>query len=359
MSAFIEKAKEFRDNITERFIYKCVIVGCAVVHFLLIFLFTYFNAWLMAGLNILSVFLYMGLFFWTNKGDLRVMGTLAYLEIGIHSILATMAIGWDYGFALYLICVVPLAFYIPYKHMRTSMILSVITVVMFTGLKYYASAEWFVPYRTPDLSVPAINTVYIANGIISFIMLLVLSLIYNISSKRAQKSLQKKNEQLRELAYTDPLTKLQNRRSMFISIKESFELCEKNSKAFSILLSDIDDFKVINDTHGHNCGDMVLKEISRIFKENVPENASVCRWGGEEILVLLPDCELEEGAEIAEGLRKLIEAVAFKGKKDDFHVTMTFGVSENKGQLTVDKMISNADRNLYSGKRSGKNCVVC
>lgn len=359
MTNLFKRLKDFSDNITERFIYKCVIVACALIHFMLIFLFAFFGATVMIILNVVSVVLYAVLYYFAAKGDLKIMGTLAYLEIVLHSIFATLAMGWDYGFALYLICVVPLAFYIPYKHMRTSMILSVITVLLFTGLKYFTSSQGFEPRRTPDLSVTFVNTIYILNSFISFIMLLVLSLIYNVSSKRAERHLKKKNEQLRELAYTDPLTKLQNRRSMFISIKESFEQCEKNSKAFSILLSDIDDFKVINDTYGHNCGDMVLKEISRIFKENVPENASVCRWGGEEILVLLPDCELEDGAEIGEGLRKRIEAVAFKGKNNDFYVTMTFGVSENKGQLTVDKMISNADRNLYSGKRSGKNCVVC
>ncbi|MBE6836748.1 MAG: GGDEF domain-containing protein [Ruminococcus sp.] len=359
MMRILESLKGVNIKATEKKIYRGVFIGCAVVHFICLLFFMQFDAILMEFLNAISVLLYIAMIIESDKWSFKFMGTTAFLEMSIHSIFATLALGWNFGFSLYLICVIPLAFYIPYKRIRTSFIMSLIAVALFTLLKFYASSEAFEAYRGHHLSVSTVNVVYIMNSIISFTMLLALSLIYNISINRAKRALEVKNEMLRELAYTDPLTKLSNRHSMYRSLHKSFIRAESEGTAFSIILSDIDDFKIINDTYGHNSGDMVLKRIAEIFKENVPENANVCRWGGEEILVLLPDCEVEQGAEIADNLRRTIEAEIFKSGKKKFSTTMTFGVSENKGQFSVDKMISNADKNLYSGKKSGKNCVIC
>lgn len=344
---------------TEKRVYRGVFVGCAVVHFICMIFFMQFDAILMEILNAISVLLYISMIIECDKWSFKFMGTVAYIDMGIHGILATLSVGWDFGFSLYLICVIPLAFYIPYRRIVTSFTMSFLAVALFTMLKYYASSDHFEAYRGHNLSVSTVNVVYIINSIISFTMLLALSLIYNISINRARKALEVKNSMLRELAYTDPLTKLSNRHSMYRSLTKSFVCAETDGTVFSIILADIDDFKKINDTYGHNSGDMVLKRVAEIYKENVPENANVCRWGGEEILVLLPGLEVEEGAEIADNLRQLIEAEIFKCGKKTFNTTMTFGVSENKGQFSVDKMISNADKNLYSGKRSGKNCVIC
>ncbi len=359
MKRILDNIKNTNDNKHERFVYKLVFIGCTIVHFLCILFFFMLHSVVMTCLNFVSVILYVILIYMADRASLKVIGSIAYMEISIHSIMATLTLGWAFGFALYLICVVPLAFYISYKKIGTSFIMSLTAVAMFTTLKYITSLEWFVPFKPQHLSGNAVNAVYIGNSIISFIMLLALSLVYNVYRTRAQNTMAKKNEILLELAYTDPLTKLSNRHSMYEYLDECYEQALKDGKPFTILLADIDDFKIINDTYGHNSGDTVLKRVADIFKENVPEGADVCRWGGEEVLVLLPECEVEDGAELADKLRKIIEAEVFESGKKRFSVTMTFGVSENKGQFEVDKMVSNADRNLYSGKRNGKNCVVC
>ena len=359
MKRILDNIKNTNDNKHERFVYRLVFIGCVVVHFIFVLFFGMLHSVAMTCFNVVSVLLYSVLIYLTDRASLKAIGSIAYMEISIHSVMATLTLGWGFGFALYLICVVPLSFYISYKKIGTSFLMSLIAVAMFTTLKYVTSLDWFIPLNPQHLSGGAVNAVYIGNSIVSFIMLLALSLVYNVYRTRAQNSLAKKNEILLELAYTDPLTKLSNRHSMYEHLDECHEQALKDGKPFTILLADIDDFKLINDTHGHNNGDMVLKRIANIFKENVPEGADVCRWGGEEVLVLLPEYGLDEGAELADKLRKIVEAEVFDSGKKEFSVTMTFGVCENKGQYGVDKMVSNADKNLYSGKRSGKNCVVC
>lgn len=359
MKSILENINSQNDNKTERFIYMLVFIGCAIIHCVYIPFFMYFGAVVMVTMNVASVLLYIFMAVTINMARLKFTGTVAYFEICIHSFMATLTLGWDFGFALYLICVVPLAFYIPYKKLASPFAMCLIVVGAFTFLKYFSSLDWFVAYRSHNLSDNTVSVIYILNSIVSFIMLLALSFVYNISLKRAQKSMRDKNEMLVELAFTDPLTKLSNRHSMYEALRSCFELADKEEMVFTIVLSDIDDFKEINDTYGHNSGDEVLKKVAQVFKLNAPDDAEICRWGGEEILMLLPDCDVEKGAEIADNLRKAIASEVFASGEKKFFVTMTFGVSENKGQLTVDKMISNADKNLYSGKRSGKNCVVC
>ena len=247
MKGFIRKLYSLSEKINERFIYKAVLIVCAAIHAVFVAVFADFGAVIMTVFNMLSVVLYICLYFMVSKSDLRIIGTLTYLEISIHSVLATINIGWDYGFALFLICIVPLAFYLPYSRMRTSLFLCVCPVIMFVSLKLFTCAEWFVPKIDTGLNVSAINGFYSFNSMVSFIMLIVLSLIFNLSTKRAERLLRQKNEKLEEFAYTDPLTKLKNRRSMFTEIQKSFDLAAQNATAFSIVLSDIDDFKNVND----------------------------------------------------------------------------------------------------------------
>lgn len=356
---FNSKILNFVENLNSVKIYKTICIGCAVIHFAFVILFRIMKAMFIMNFNIISVLLYLGLYFLCTEENQATVGTIAYFEIAVHGTIATLSVGWEYGFALYIVCVIPLAFYLSYKRFVTPVVMCLTTVGLFIALKYITGVGIVQPFVQANLPIQAVTIIYIANSVVSFAMLVVLSLVYNISSRRVNNILKLKNTQLQEFAYTDSLTKLQNRRSMFISIKESFRRAEDNGKAFTIVLSDIDDFKTVNDTYGHNAGDLVLKEVSKLVTRTLPEKATACRWGGEEILVLLPDCDLETGAEYADGLRKAVENMEFSWGDKRFHITMTFGVSENKGQLSVDKMVSNADKNLYSGKRNGKNCVVC
>ena len=140
-------------------------------------------------------------------------------------------------------------------------------------------------------------------------------------------------------------------------LSAAVELFKSHGQIFSVIIGDIDDFKKVNDTYGHNIGDEVLVTVADIITSNVPDNASVCRWGGEEILILIQD-NLNGALPIAEKIRAEIAASSTIVEQGALKITMTFGVAEYTPGLTITKLISLADDNLYRGKNEGKNRVI-
>ena len=166
------------------------------------------------------------------------------------------------------------------------------------------------------------------------------------------------NEQLKKLATTDPLTNLSNRRDMIDKIEHEQQRFARNGKSFVLIMSDIDDFKHINDKYGHDGGDFVLTSIAYLMKSAVRKQDIVGRWGGEEFLLLLPETDLAGGKALAEKIRKNIYITPYIFSDNKIPVTITFGVTIYDRKMNMDDCIRIADRALYRGKRSGKNCVV-
>lgn len=169
----------------------------------------------------------------------------------------------------------------------------------------------------------------------------------------ANDMLREKNMELDFLANYDILTKLSNRHHML----QFFEQFKKSGKPYCVIIGDIDDFKVINDTYGHNCGDLVLQTVADIIKKTLEHRGVPCRWGGEEFLMLVYG-NREIAGEIMELVRQKIEenSVSYHGQK--VGVTMTFGMAFCTEHANVEKIISLADQRLYYGKNHGKNRIV-
>ncbi len=172
--------------------------------------------------------------------------------------------------------------------------------------------------------------------------------------------LQDAKEKLRNQANKDYLTGLYNRRYLDKVAKELMVKCKQNKKGMNIIVLDIDNFKLINDTYGHLVGDEVIKTLANILQENTRKNDVVLRLGGEEFGVLLPCSTSEETFGTAEKLRKLIAS----SKVDANHTYINFTVSLGVDNINFDKDISvyqaldRADSALYDAKRSGKNCTI-
>lgn len=160
------------------------------------------------------------------------------------------------------------------------------------------------------------------------------------------------------MALTDPLTKLYNRR-IFVEVAEKeLSRTSRLRDSFSIILLDIDNFKKINDTYGHDVGDMVLRTVAEVLKKNIRKMDMVARWGGEEFIVMLPNTNLESAVKVAEKLRKLIERAKIKLPSGEvINITVSAGVSSFKGQRSLDEIIKEADIALYAAKNGGKNRV--
>ncbi len=163
---------------------------------------------------------------------------------------------------------------------------------------------------------------------------------------------------MEELAKTDMLTGLSNRRDMYQKIKHETDRFERNEKPFIILMGDIDNFKKINDTYGHDAGDHVLTTISSLMLSFMRKQDIVGRWGGEEFLLLLPETEMSGGKKIAEKLRLRIKNESIEYKDHILNVTITIGVSVYDRVRDVNESIKEADKAMYFGKIRNKNCVV-
>lgn len=156
------------------------------------------------------------------------------------------------------------------------------------------------------------------------------------------------------LAITDPLTGLYNRLKLDEVMTRQI-LRQKNfSSDLSIILMDVDHFKHVNDTYGHQVGDEVLKEFAQILRQNIRASDVVGRWGGEEFLIICPNTNLEGSSKLAEKLRQVISKTTFTivGKK-----TASFGVSSYHAEDTAADVLSRADSQLYLAKQSGRNRV--
>jgi diguanylate cyclase (GGDEF)-like protein len=156
----------------------------------------------------------------------------------------------------------------------------------------------------------------------------------------------------------DRLTGLYNRVHMEEKIQEEFAYFLRNGRLFSLVISDIDFFKRVNDTFGHDAGDCLLKSIADVLQESIREFDIVARWGGEEFLFLLPEIDAEGAVILAERIRKRIEEQTYFYGNTELRATMTFGVSSIKADDTVEDVIKRADTALFDGKRNGRNRVM-
>jgi diguanylate cyclase (GGDEF)-like protein len=164
------------------------------------------------------------------------------------------------------------------------------------------------------------------------------------------------NIELQQQAGTDPLTTLYNRRRMEEVLKNHIRA--NPNENFSIAIGDIDFFKKINDTYGHNCGDQVLKSLSDLFREKTLGAGHVCRWGGEEFLFFFPKMNLDNAAVLMNEINIAVSKCIISYKDITIHVTMTFGVEENDFQSSISDIVKRADDKLYYGKTHGRDTVI-
>jgi diguanylate cyclase (GGDEF)-like protein/PAS domain S-box-containing protein len=171
-------------------------------------------------------------------------------------------------------------------------------------------------------------------------------------------------EALHVMATQDALTGLLNRREMDRVLQEEVSRCRRYERPVSLVMIDIDHFKSVNDRYGHKVGDEVLRWIGGIFRSDVRSTDRVARYGGEEIVVILPETGDMEACRVAERFRSLVAAQPFTytppdGETLTIPITISLGVAELPGDaLTPDALVVAADESLYSAKRSGRNRVV-
>ena len=189
----------------------------------------------------------------------------------------------------------------------------------------------------------------------AFVSIVILLLIYiNLKLNKEMKKRKDVEKKLSSIAHTDELTGLSNRRKMIKTLINSITLSKRYARPLSIIFFDIDNFKKINDEHGHAIGDIILKEISELMNRNLRSSDIIGRWGGEEFIVILPETSKENAKRTAENLREIVSNSSFSS---DLIITCSFGVTTLKEDDTKKSFIQRADEAMYFVKRNGKNGV--
>lgn len=165
-------------------------------------------------------------------------------------------------------------------------------------------------------------------------------------------------DELGSLAYLDALTKIPNRRCAEESLADALQAYHTKGRPFAIAMADIDFFKRVNDTYGHDVGDVALKAIADVLRTNVRSMDLVARWGGEEFLILLQNVCAEGLAEKIEFLRKEVESCAIEVGDENIHVTMSFGCALPEAGDTAKTLVERGDVCLYESKQAGRNRVT-
>ncbi len=163
------------------------------------------------------------------------------------------------------------------------------------------------------------------------------------------------NKQFEDLAKTDQLTGLLNRMGIRDALYNGLKDWNLRRKPFSLVIIDIDYFKKINDTYGHDVGDTILQAAAERFKSNVRQSDYLARWGGEEFVLVCPDTTLSQAQHVAETLRSRLES---EEVHPGIHITASFGVA-TLAQSNLDPLFKSADEALYDAKYQGRNRVVC
>jgi len=176
-----------------------------------------------------------------------------------------------------------------------------------------------------------------------------------IKLKATLKSLEEANKKLNELATIDELTGINNRRELLKKLRNDILRAERFDLPLSVLMVDVDKFKQINDTYGHQRGDMVLQGMARVLSQNLRNVDYMGRYGGEEFLVVLPNTHKDGGLVVAEKLRKRIEEENFDG---GIKATASFGVAELAKGEDLTSLVNRADEAMYQAKKMGRNKVV-
>ena len=261
-------------------------------------------------------------------------------------------LGWTYSGHLLLLPVVMLIFFNIYDPPWFK-ILACVALFCLRMALFYRSLYIVPLYHLGQGAGILLQTI---DSITLFAMLALDAILFSSSIQDTERKLRLDNQELHKEADTDPLTQLPNRRAMIDTI-ERFQKTSP-SEPFSVAIADIDFFKKVNDTYGHNCGDYTLKTLSDLFLRAAGTNYSVCRWGGEEFCFFLPGKNIDEAWNVMFDVCNAVRKMQLRFEEHEFSITITVGIEENDYRSSMEEILYQADKKLYLGKISGRDRVV-
>ena len=260
--------------------------------------------------------------------------------------------GPDISFQNFFIVVVVTIYFSGYGNYK---IKGTVTVLVFV-LYYILQSGFSQVIAVIPLSMTEKSFLQPMNIFTSFWCVALVCYVYSKDSQHLEGKLIEYNKMLRQQASTDTLTGLANRRSANEFIES---LIKKNDeKGFCVCMCDIDFFKKVNDSYGHDIGDKVLAGVAQALVENVSDDCLVSRWGGEEFLIIFPSMNGDEAKVILDTIRSRIKKIVFDTGSKTFSITITYGLAEYGFNGDAEAVVKEADDKLYIGKKNGRDQIV-
>ncbi len=231
----------------------------------------------------------------------------------------------------------------------------VYTVIVFI-LYYVFQAHFAHMVAAIPFSMTELHFLEPMNIITSFWCVAIVCYVYSKDSQHLEGKLIEYNKILRQQASTDTLTGLSNRRGANEYIEKLIR--RNDEKGFCVCMCDIDFFKRVNDSYGHDIGDKVLAGVAQTLVENVTEECLVSRWGGEEFLIIFPNMNGDEAKAMVDVIRSRIKKIAFDTGSKTFSITVTYGLAEYGFDGNAEAVVKEADSKLYIGKENGRDQIV-
>ena len=327
---------------------KLFLVACLIIHAAFAVTFFTLKILFLTALNIFSCCFYF--FYLVIRRDTSEQSMLAtYFEILFFSVMSELALGPDYGFYLYIIGMSSTVFYLLPSYVNKRFLYQSIGIALVLVLESSIFLFNIHLEEAQQLAGPHQPVIFLINIAITASIVLVAAFFYS-------KEIESVWETLNYNINHDALTKLYNRRFLESEIRRSFE---GKKDEYSICMLDIDFFKKVNDTYGHEAGDKVLMRVSACLDKMAGKNNMAVRWGGEEFVIYFPGQRQQQVYPLIEKLREQIENMVIVADGKEIRVTITGGIAEGVADTHYEKVIKSADEKLYMGKQQGRNRVIC
>lgn len=367
MSTELNSRRDILDvNIKKHVKYKAAALSGALMHVTFLIIFMVIRLYTMAIFNVFSISLYIAMWALCEKPGFEkhaIHWIIAmYSEVTVHAALCTLFLGGDTCFFLYAMMCIPVALYYLFLTCSSEVfkrgivgftLFTVVTIAFSLLYVHFMPPIYFTVRR--QLSAGEIDFMRAINVGFNLALLFGFSCLFILEINSLIKQLNQTNEQLNYTATHDALTGLYNR----YCLNGTLNSLVKSEKPFCLVMGDIDDFKKVNDTFGHDCGDVVLRSVADVIKRNIRQCDTACRWGGEEMLILM-DGSYDECYQIVSRIKSEINSLGIEHDGRPVKVSMTFGftASAEVGSKDLDELLSTVDKRLYKGKASGKNVII-
>lgn len=324
---------------------KRIFVAAGAVNALWVALFFTLGSTPLALLSVCSMVIYWACYRLIEARKNTLALALWWTEVLGHVCVATLLLGWSSAYHLFLFLGVPALLV---SSARRQAIHGTLAVVALFFALHFASIK-----IGPLAPLPLVETMVVTwlNYLIIFVFLYLMTAVYRKTVRRAE-------EKMHVAAMTDSLTGVSNRAHFHIRAATEVARARREINPVCLLLVDVDHFKRVNDHHGHEAGDIVLKEVARTIQVALREIDVLARWGGEEFLIMLPGSSLERSAEVAKRLCDTVAAKPSWGVTEAISVTISIGVTAVRREEELNVAVGRADSALYASKDSGRNRVT-